>query len=123
MAKKKKPQGRVDAEDMKVGAIVRERRIWLGMSQMVLADLLGVTFQQLQKYERGANRISAGRIPVLAKALAVSVDFFFNTSPVGVSMTEERDREILELVRAFDRLPDKATRRSVINMIRSLNKK
>jgi transcriptional regulator with XRE-family HTH domain len=66
----------VDA-DRHVGAKMRERRIMLGLTQAVIADRLGITLQQLSKYERGLNRLSAGRLWALARALGVEVGWFF----------------------------------------------
>jgi transcriptional regulator with XRE-family HTH domain len=67
---------------MFVGQRVRERRKLLGYSQQALAELLGLTFQQVQKYESGGNRIGAGRLYDLANALEVPVDFFFDGAPL-----------------------------------------
>ncbi len=66
-----------DPVDLHVGAQVRARRVLLGLSQEKLADGLGITFQQVQKYERGSNRISASRLYYMARLLDVSVSFFF----------------------------------------------
>ena len=67
--------------DKHVGARVRLRRLMLGMSQEKLGDALGVTFQQLQKYEKGANRISASRLQHMSQILQVPVSFFFEGAP------------------------------------------
>src|ERR1700729_2172276 len=69
--------GRTQDIDRHVGARVRERRIMLGFTQQQLADLIGVTYQQAHKYERGINRISAGRLFEIAHVLSVPVNYFF----------------------------------------------
>ena len=70
-------QRAANAVDRHIGVRTRERRLEIGMSQEALADLLGVTFQQVQKYEKGVNRVAASRLYELAKALDVSVGYFF----------------------------------------------
>src|ERR1700686_2870511 len=70
--------GRTQDVDRHVGARVRERRIMLGFTQQQLADLIGVTYQQAHKYERGINRISAGRLYEIAHVLSVPVNYFFD---------------------------------------------
>src|SRR5476649_3090144 len=101
--------------DIHVGARVRLRRTLLGLSQEKLGDAIGLTFQQVQKYERGANRVGASRLYDLSKVLDVPVSFFFDDMPApsaerGHGLAEpaatyESDpllkRETLELVRAY----------------------
>src|SRR5579884_4065703 len=70
--------GRTQDIDRHVGARVRERRIMLGLTQQQLADLIGVTYQQAHKYERGINRVSAGRLYEVAQVLSVPVSYFFD---------------------------------------------
>src|SRR5690242_1924250 len=69
--------GRTQDIDRHVGARVRERRIMLGLTQQQLADLIGVTYQQAHKYERGINRVSAGRLYEIGQVLSVPVGYFF----------------------------------------------
>src|SRR2546426_12341205 len=69
---------RQDPRDAEIGKRVRARRLHRGMSQMVLADHLDLTFQQVQKYEKGTNRISAGRLQRIAEVLAVPIMFFYS---------------------------------------------
>src|SRR5881392_1278104 len=69
--------GRTQDVDRHVGARVRERRIMLGLTQQQLADLIGVTYQQAHKYERGINRVSAGRLFEVARVLSVPVSYFY----------------------------------------------
>src|SRR5580704_13143745 len=99
--------GRTQDIDRHVGARVRERRIMLGFTQQQLADLIGVTYQQAHKYERGINRISAGRLYEIAHVLTVPVNYFFegidNDPTRAVS---PRERMCLELARNFAQIPN-----------------
>lgn len=108
--------------DVHVGRRVRARRALLGMSQAGLAQAFGLTFQQIQKYERGANRISAGRLWLLAQVLDVPVSYFFEgLEPSGNSADADdrmARRETLELVRAYYRIEDPAVRRSLVDLVR-----
>jgi len=122
--------------DIHVGTRLRLRRTLMGLSQEKLGEAVGITFQQLQKYERGANRISASRLFNLAQVLDVPVGFFFDdlpaaaqapeVTPVGSPSTaiEEEDsmarRETLELVRAYYRIDDGAVRRRAFELIKVL---
>ena len=95
-------QARSTDTDRHVGARIRERRVMLGVSQQQMADLIGVTYQQAHKYERGINRISAGRLLDIAHALAVPVTYFYegldsNAAPALAT----RQRMCLELARSF----------------------
>jgi transcriptional regulator with XRE-family HTH domain len=117
--------------DVHVGARVRLRRTLLGMSQERLGEALGLTFQQVQKYERGANRIGASRLYDLSRALQVPVGFFFDdlpdelpqgTAPVGSLPDDDpmQRRETIELVRAFYRIQDPTARRRLYELTRSI---
>ena len=124
--------------DVHVGGRVRLRRTLLGMSQEKLGEALGLTFQQVQKYERGVNRIGASRLFDIARVLDVPIGFFFDDMPDGVgggSRTRlagfaegqegfEDDtlnrRETLELVRAYYRITEPAVRKRVFDLIKSL---
>ena len=75
------PQLTIGLVDVYVGARLRTRRAMLGMSQSRLGELLGVTYQQVQKYEKGRNRISASRLKLAAEVLQVSVDYFYKGGP------------------------------------------
>jgi transcriptional regulator with XRE-family HTH domain len=123
--------GNPNPVDIHVGARVRLRRTLLGMSQERLGDALGLTFQQVQKYERGANRIGASRLFDLARALQVPVGFFFDDLPDGVAeggpptgSAQDDDpmqrRETIELVRAFYRIQDPTARRRLYELTRSI---
>lgn len=130
---------RANPIDAHVGGRVRLRRMLLGMSQEKLAEQLGLTFQQVQKYEKGINRIGASRLFELSKLLGVGVQFFYEDAPViagaaGVAagFAEQtgdsyivdflNSREGLELNRAFLRITDPKVRRSVIDLLKSMAK-
>ena len=122
--------------DVHVGNRVRMRRMLVGMSQEKLGQRLGLTFQQIQKYEKGANRISASRLFQMAQILGVPVQFFFEDLPQQKNddtpdgMGEARDQgsimdflgssEGLQLNRQFARIESPAVRRSIIELVRSL---
>ena len=107
--------------DRHVGARVRERRIMLGFTQQQLADLIGVTYQQAHKYERGINRISAGRLFEIAHVLSVPVNHFFE----GLSEEEgrqvsSRERMCLELARNFAQIPNERHQEALSQLARVL---
>jgi transcriptional regulator with XRE-family HTH domain len=116
--------------DVHVGTRVRLRRNMLGMSQEKLGEAIGLTFQQVQKYERGANRIAASRLYELGKLLDVPVSFFYDdTDPVRappVSKTEAvvpgslSSPDTLELVDAYYGIADSAVRRRMFDLAKSL---
>ena len=92
--------------DRHVGAKVRERRLALGLTQQQLAELVGTTYQQAHKYEKGVNRISAGRLHALARALGVDVGYFYEGLGSGEPpRPTARQRRMLELARSFAVLP------------------
>ncbi|MDX2143781.1 MAG: helix-turn-helix domain-containing protein [Rhodospirillaceae bacterium] len=132
------PSGKPNPVDVHVGGRVRLRRTLLGMSQEKLGEALGLTFQQVQKYERGANRIGASRLWDLSRVLDCPVQFFFDemndetqsSSPRNLS-SQSRDieipdsdpmtkRETLELVRAYYRIKDYHVRRRIYDLAKSL---
>ncbi|MBP7339004.1 helix-turn-helix domain-containing protein [Niveispirillum sp.] len=118
--------------DIHVGQRLRLRRTLLGLSQETLGEAVGITFQQLQKYERGANRISASRLFNLSQVLGVPVTFFFDDLPASESSlvadepseTQEFEsmarRETLELVRAYYRIPEESVRRRTFELVKTL---
>ncbi len=112
--------------DIHVGQRLRLRRTLLGLSQESLGEAVGITFQQLQKYERGANRISASRLFNLAQVLGVPVSFFFDELNIGgvPTVTTETDsmarRETLELVRAYYRITDPQVRKRLFELTKSV---
>lgn len=126
--------------DVHVGIRLRQRRTLLGMSQTDLGKALGLTFQQVQKYERGANRIGASRLYQIGNVLDVSVSYFFDEMPGEVKNTSGdfakpsragsieaaqaadpmSQRETLELARAYYRIEDPHVRKRVIDLIKSI---
>ncbi len=114
-----------------MGSRVRLRRTLLGMSQEKLGEAVGLTFQQIQKYERGANRIGASRLYEFSRILDVPVSFFFDDMPSeveqvepGTDTTMEKDplaqRETLELVRAYYRIDDAYVRKRIFELTKTL---
>lgn len=132
------------AVDLHVGARIRLRRTLLGMSQERLGEALGLTFQQVQKYERGVNRVGASRLYDLARVLDVPVSFFFDDMPDSLiaehpserltglprGLAEPQEgfgddlmnrRETIDLVRAYYRIGDPAIRRRMFELMRSMS--
>lgn len=152
MATRGRPKGRRGATRIKlvrprpvdahVGARVRLRRTMLGMSQEKLAQALGLTFQQVQKYERGTNRVGSSRLYELSKILDVPIQFFFDEMPAEIAATArggngggnfseaaadyEPDtlakRETLELVRAYYRIKSPRVRKKVFDLAKTLGR-
>ena len=121
--------------DKYVGSRVRMRRIMLGMSQEKLGEALGLTFQQVQKYEKGTNRVGASRIKQISEILQVPVSFLFDGGPgggaAGSSGLSEAPSpayvadflatsEGLALTRAFTRIADAKLRRSIVDMVEQI---
>ena len=121
--------------DKHVGGRVRMRRMLLGFSQEKLGDALGLTFQQVQKYEKGTNRIGASRLQQISKALSVSAAFFFEGVPLGegealsgfgesASSTFIVDflstTEGLHLNKAFARIRDPKVRKRIVDLVVTL---
>jgi transcriptional regulator with XRE-family HTH domain len=118
--------------DLHVGARIRMRRKLLGVSQERLADQLGLTFQQVQKYERGANRVSASKLYEIARALQTSVAYFFDgladTVDPGLELIEGHEfvhelvmtPEGLELASLFPKLKRGRVRRRVLDLVKAL---
>jgi transcriptional regulator with XRE-family HTH domain len=113
--------GRTQDVDRHVGARVRERRIMLGFTQQQLADLIGVTYQQAHKYERGINRISAGRLYEIARVLSVPVNYFFDgLDGEAVRAVSPRERMCLELARNFAQIPNERYQEALSQLARVL---
>jgi transcriptional regulator with XRE-family HTH domain len=120
--------------DKHVGMKLRARRIKLSMSQSTLADALGLTFQQVQKYEKGANRIGAGRLQQIAQILQMPVESFFEGLPHERGQrrvpTDAPDLQYvadylatadgLQLTKAFMQIPNAKLRRSIVNLVEQL---
>jgi transcriptional regulator with XRE-family HTH domain len=131
------------AVDRHVGARMRQRRTLLGMSQTKLGDAVGLTFQQVQKYENGSNRVSSSRLFEFAKVLDVPVAYFFDEMPAnalsgrpmsgrgrkgfgeaGTPFEQEKDplikRETLELVRAYYKIREARVRKRIFEMVKAV---
>ncbi len=124
--------------DVHVGGRLRIRRTLLGLSQTALGEALGLTFQQVQKYERGANRMGSSRLYDLARVLDVPIKYFFDDMPTAVAASSptlgggrakkppsyEPDpmakRETLELVRAYYKISDPRVRNRLYEMVKAL---
>ena len=124
--------------DTHVGSRVRLRRMLLGISQEKLGERLGLTFQQVQKYEKGVNRIGASRLFDLSTVLGVPISFFYEDAPAGEARVQPipgfaespaadsnileflSTREGLELNKAFARIQDPKSRRAILDLVRSL---
>src|SRR5690349_6910560 len=146
MVRKRKSSGRMASKgfpnpiDVHVGNRIRLRRTLLGMSQERLAEQIGLTFQQVQKYERGANRVSSSRLFDLSRVLGVPIKFFFDemgtdieaqspgqlqgarpeTTELAADPTAKR--ETLELVRTYYSIKDPMVRRRFTDMVRSISR-
>lgn len=150
MAQQRKTKGIADNIDKHVGKQLKARRTLLGISQEKLADAVGVTFQQVQKYERGANRVSASRLFSFSKILDVNIDYFYNgleTQPQkaavkGMSDNDQEEfdsevrkkssklpqdimssRETINLVKAYYAIEDESARKDILKFIKSMTKK
>jgi transcriptional regulator with XRE-family HTH domain len=120
--------------DVQVGMRLRQRRTLLGMSQSTLGKATGVGFQQIQKYERGANRLGASKLYEFAKVLDVPISYFFEAMPPEATRFKGRHgtpqegrvkdplvkRESLELVRAYYKIGNTSVRKAIVNAVRSL---
>jgi transcriptional regulator with XRE-family HTH domain len=115
--------------DVHVGNRIRMRRLLLGMNQETLANALGLTFQQVQKYEGGANRVSASRLSAMAEILGVPISYFFGdlrSDDAEVSPEDQRWREHLqrpetiEFIRLYYAIPDPKIRHQFLEMTKSL---
>jgi transcriptional regulator with XRE-family HTH domain len=126
----KKSTGSIDKE---IGSRMRMRRVSIGMSQEKLGDMLGLTFQQVQKYEKGTNRISVGRLVDIAKILSVDIHFFFNgiksvkadmgfaeeASPPYISEVMSTP-EGLQLIRTFTSIKSAKVRKSIVHLLSAI---
>jgi transcriptional regulator with XRE-family HTH domain len=112
--------------DQHVGERIRARRTELGLTQEQLAEALNVSYQQVQKYETGANRISAGRIFELARKLRVDVSYFFDGLPLDAPAEQVplehggRQRSAIELVRKFAQIDDPQVRSAIAALVKAL---
>lgn len=107
--------------DRRVGERIRRRRILLGFTQDQLGEALNISYQQVQKYETGANRVSAGRLHQIAETLQTNISWFFDAT------REDKDdyaaassRHVIDLVRNFSRIEDEHVRIAILSLVRSL---
>jgi transcriptional regulator with XRE-family HTH domain len=140
--KRRLPPGVPNPVDIHVGARLRIRRSMLGLSQEKLGDAVGLTFQQVQKYERGANRMGASRLFQFCQILGVPITYFFDDMPTGLKTAEQQvvrglseninpppepdplaRRETLELVRAYYKIADPRVRKRLFDLVKSLGSK
>ena len=132
-----KKKGRANSIDENVGLQLKQRRALLGMSQEKLAEQVGITFQQIQKYENGANRVSASRLYEFSKVLDIPVSFFFENSnlpefKVGVGFAENEQasfegpddvmkrKETLELIRVYYSIENPKLRKDLFKLVKSM---
>jgi transcriptional regulator with XRE-family HTH domain len=115
--------------DVHVGARVRTRRLLIGMNQETLARALDLTFQQVQKYEGGANRVSASRLSQIADILGVPISYFFNDLEPDGGEPSQRDAEArerlqrpetIELIRSYYAISDQEIRRQFLEMVKTV---
>jgi transcriptional regulator with XRE-family HTH domain len=134
---KRNTKGRVNALDKTIGARVRKLRMVRGLSQEKLAEQLGITFQQVQKYEQGSNRISVSRLVHISKALKSPIAYFFDNLDTSVPVTgfaeqtqDEFDptgnkenlfetKETLELLKTYYSIEDKQARKDLLKIVRT----
>ena len=114
-------RARAQDTDRHVGARMRERRIMLGLTQHQMAELIGVTYQQAHKYEKGINRVAAGRLYHIAQALGVEVGYFFEGlgRDNAVKVTPQQ-RLLLELGRNFIAIPIRKHQEAICSLARTL---
>lgn len=128
--------GRVDDIDRHVGKKLRQKRIYLGLSQQALGEEVGVSIQQIQKYEKATNRIASGKLYQFAQLLKEPISYFYEgvedvVSKIKPSFAEAQEefsgkdivheREILSLVRAFNEIPDAGVRKTVLDLVKKLS--
>jgi transcriptional regulator with XRE-family HTH domain len=118
-----------DPVDVHVGARIRTRRLLLGMNQETLANALGLTFQQVQKYEGGANRVSASRLAQMAEVLNVPVTYFFTDLDSAGKTAKGEEGEIremmqrpeaIELIRWYYAIPDSGVQQQFLEMVKTV---
>ncbi len=133
-----KKKGRANSIDESVGSKLRQRRALLGLSQEKLAEQVGITFQQIQKYENGANRISASRLYEFSKVLNIPVTFFFESTEAeqtgvfanGFAESEQDNfigqddvlqrKETLELIRTYYSIKSPKVRKDLMKLVKSM---
>jgi transcriptional regulator with XRE-family HTH domain len=119
-AKRGPGRGRPNDVDRHVGARLRDRRIMLGLSQKQLAESLGLSFQQVYKYERGINRVTSGRLYDFAQVLGVDVGYFFEGTGRGYPFLPTQQRLALDFVRCFLAIPTRRHKEALASLARAL---
>jgi transcriptional regulator with XRE-family HTH domain len=126
---------RAGAEDVEIGRKIRALRLERGLSQSTLADGIGLTFQQVQKYEKGANRVSAGRLQKIADLLNIPVTFFYGDSALAAGSRGQRretpdptlaflqTKGAVRLMRAYSEISSRATKYALVVLAESLRNK
>jgi transcriptional regulator with XRE-family HTH domain len=128
MSDKHVPARRADSRDAEVGRRVRSRRLECRLSQTELADRIGVTFQQVQKYEKGVNRIGAGRLQRISEALEVPIPFFFDATPNTAARNAPSSSPesvfgfmqtsgSVRIVKAFHKIKSRKARQLLVGMV------
>ncbi|MEM9668132.1 MAG: helix-turn-helix transcriptional regulator [Pseudomonadota bacterium] len=114
---------RSDSIDKVIGTQIRQRRIMMGLTQDQVADTLGISYQQIQKYETGSNRVSASRLYEIATLLNTDIGWFFPSNDRQY-LAEDSDsaspRHVIELVRRFSRIENQKVRAGIMALIRSI---
>lgn len=106
--------------DERIGAIIRARRLELGLSQDALGEKLGVSFQQVQKYEQGINALNPSRLIDISKALRMPIAAFFESVAATFHATAS-ERETLELIKAFNAIKDYTKRKRISDLVRVID--
>ena len=110
--------------DRLVGDRIRRRRILMGLTQDQLGEALGISYQQVQKYETGANRVSAGRLYLIASRLEVSPGWFFDPIKSYASSSDFDDlgssRQLMDFVRSFSKIEDERLKAVLISLVRAM---
>jgi transcriptional regulator with XRE-family HTH domain len=121
MAKRMRRRSRIGMIDDYVGGRIRERRIMLGLTQQKLAEMIGVSYQQAHKYERGVNRLSAGRLFEVARALSVPLTYFYEGfGEEGPRQITPHQRMLLEIARNFAEIRSEKQQEAVSQLVRAL---
>lgn len=110
--------------DQRVGDRIRRRRILMGLTQDQLGEALNISYQQIQKYETGANRVSAGRLYLIARKLEVAPGWFFDTDPhdsdTDPLLAPGSSRLVMDFVRGFARINDERLKSLIVSLVRTL---
>jgi transcriptional regulator with XRE-family HTH domain len=114
--------GRAPAQDVDryVAARIRQRRIMLGLTQQQMAELIGVTYQQAHKYEKGLNRVAAGRLYSIAQALGVEVGYFFEGLQTAGGFVSPQQRMLLDLVHNYLNIRVREHQEAIVALARTL---